>query len=63
MLLQLLSQIHLGTIRLQTKGGQTLRLKRVSTPSRELAEILRTLDLRLPRRGSEPTPLRLSRTD
>jgi hypothetical protein len=63
MLLQLLSQIQLGTIRLQTKGGQTLRLKRVSTPSRELAEVLRTLDLRLPRAGSEPTPLRLSRTD
>ncbi len=63
MLLQLLSQIQLGTIRLKTQGGQPLRLKRVSTPSRELAEILRTLDLGLPRGGSEPTALRLTRTD
>lgn len=63
MLLQLLSQIQLGTIRLKTKGGQSLRLKRVSAPSRELAEILRSLDLRLPRTGTSPTQLRLSRPD
>ena len=62
-LLELLSQVQLGTIRLKTKGGQTLRLKRVSTPSRELAVMLKTLDLRLPRSGSEPTPLSLSRSD
>lgn len=62
-LLELLSQVQLGTIRLKTKGGQTLRLKRVSTPSREIAEILKTLDLRLPRSGSEPTPLSLGRSD
>lgn len=62
-LLELLSQVQLGTIRMKTKGGQTLRLKRVSTPSREIAEILKTLDLHLPRSGSEPTALSLSRSD
>jgi hypothetical protein len=60
-LLEALRQVKLGTIRLKTKGGQELRLKRVSTPSREVAEVLRTLNLRLPRRGTEPTPLALSR--
>jgi transposase len=60
-LLQLLGQIQLGTIRLRTKGGQPLCLKRVSTPGRELAAVLHTLDLRLPRSGQEPSPLHLGR--
>jgi transposase len=61
-LLEALRQIKLGTICLKTSGGQQLRLKRVSSPSRELAEILRTLDLRLPKAGAEPTPLSLRRS-
>lgn len=60
-LLEALRQVKLGTIRLKTKGGQQLRLKRVSTPNRDVAEVLRTLNLRLPMRGTEPTPLTLSR--
>jgi hypothetical protein len=61
-LLEALRQIKLGTICLKTSGGQQLRLKRVSSPSRELAEILRTLDLRLPKTGAEPTSLSLRRS-
>lgn len=61
-LLDVLSQVEVGTIRLKTQGGQTLRLKRVSTPRREVAEVLRTLNLRLPRTGSRPVSLSLSRS-
>jgi hypothetical protein len=60
-LLEVLRQIKLGTIRLKTAGGQPLRLKRVSAPGRQIAEILHTLDLRLPRTGTEPPILSLNR--
>lgn len=60
-ILEALRQIKIGTICLRTSGGQLLRLKRVSAPSRQLAEILRTLDLHLPRCGTQPTALKLIR--
>lgn len=60
-LLEALRQVKLGTIRLKTLGGQDLQLKRVSTPAREIAEILSTLNLKLPRAGAEPPVLSLAR--
>jgi hypothetical protein len=60
-LLEALRQVKLGTIRLKTLGGQDLQLKRVSTPAREIAEILSSLSLKLPRAGAEPPVLSLSR--
>ena len=60
-ILEALRQIKLGTIRLRTTGGQWLSLKRVSKPSKEIAYILNTLNLPLPRSTAEPTVLNLSR--